>query len=92
AKPYEGKALVVIQTQGDATVKATLQDSDVQAYDDADWADVDDEVYVSDPDTATATTTVLEVDISSLKRYVRVRFTNASTAAATLVGVLKYPA
>lgn len=91
-KAYEGKALVVVQTQGDAAVKATLQENDAQAYDDADWADVDTDNYEVEPATADATTTTWEVDISSLKRYIRVKFADASTVAATLVAVRKYPA
>jgi hypothetical protein len=91
-KEYEGTAKIIVQTQGDAAVLAALQDSDVQAYDDSDWADVDATTYDGDIDSASATTTVWTVPIQDLKRYIRVTFANASTVAVVMVAKRKYPA
>ncbi|MBU1864259.1 MAG: hypothetical protein KKH94_11390 [Candidatus Omnitrophica bacterium] len=92
-KDYDGKAKIVVITQGGASVVATLQHNDVQAYDDSGWAaaqDADGNSIAVTPGTATATTTVWEVDISSLKKYIRVVLTNASTVYAGVIAFKKY--
>lgn len=91
-KEYEGTAKIIVQTQGDGSVVAALQDSDVQAYDDSDWAAVDATAYPGTIGTASATTTVWTVPIMDLKRYLRVTFANASTVSAVMLAKRKYPA
>lgn len=92
-KPYKGKAKIMVMTQGGASVAATLQHNDVQAYDDGGWATVQDaagnNITIS-PGTTNAVTTIWEVNISSLKRYLRVTFANASTVYAGFIAFKKY--
>lgn len=93
-QPYEGKVKIAVMTQGDASVKATLQHNDIQEYDDSGWADVKDAAGTTisvTPGTANATTTVWEVNIADLKKFIRVIFTDASTVYAGMVAVRKYP-
>ena len=94
-KGYEGKAKVIVATQGGASVVATLQQSDVATHNDTGWADVKDvegKAISVTPGTTNAVTTVWDINVADLKRYIRVKFVNASTVYVGMVGVKKYPA
>jgi hypothetical protein len=75
-------------------VKATLQHNDVAAYDDGNWAaveDLDGEEIAYEPGTANASVVTWTVAIQDLNRYVRVLFANAVTAHAEMIAVKKSP-
>jgi hypothetical protein len=93
-KPYDGKAKIVVRVLGDASVKATLQHNDVAAYDDGNWAaveDLDGEEIAYEPGTANASVVTWTVAIQDLNRYVRVLFANAVTAHAEMIAGKKSP-
>ena len=94
AKPYDGKAKIIVRTLGNASVTATLQHNDVATYNDGNWAavkDLDGNDIAVAPGTASAAVTVWTIAIQDMKRYVRVLFANAVTAHAEMIAVKKSP-